>query len=99
MKVKESDGRGPALHDTNKPVTMCSKIPFRGPLWTSLSEIGAVNSMIVCTSLVEIIRKAAVITCAQLERGGARHQASLSIASNAASPTMDECSNGSTYFT
>lgn len=99
MKVKVSAGRGPALQDVNKPEVILSKRPMEGLSWTSPSPTDGIKSHTRCTSLVEIIRKAAAISGAQLQRGGAIHLVSFISVSNAASLTSGDRSKGSTKFT
>lgn len=99
MKVKVSAGRGPDLQDVNKPAIILSKRPIEGLSWASPSPAEGIRSHKRCTSLIEIIRKAAAISGAQLHSGGAIHLVSFSSVSNAASLTIGDRSKGSTKFT
>lgn len=99
MNVKESAGRGPLLQDIDKPLTTCSNRPNGGFLLTSPSTTGGIISHTIFTSLVDIIRKAAAISGAQLHRGGAKHLDNCSMVPYAASLTMAELNKGSTYLT
>ena len=83
------------MQDTDKPVTICSKIPTDGLLWTSPSITGGGRSSeTMCAFSVEIMHKAEVICSAQLQSGGAIHFAIFSMVSNASSLTISERSRG-----
>jgi len=83
------------LQDTDNPVTICSKIPTGGLLWTSPSTTGGGRSSDTMRAFsVEMMHKAEVICSAQLQSGGAIHFASFSMVSNASSLTIGEHSKG-----
>lgn len=94
IKVNESAGRGPFLHEINKPSIIFSTGAHDDLLRSSGSPSNGIVSQRICTLSDDIICNAEAISGAQSHNGGAKHLASFKIALNAALLTIGDRSNG-----